>query len=154
MFYFFQVSETALSAERRAGFLKDMELRPGIDLDDEHRLRRSRANNWLQDRAAMRRGESHAGLAGVSPEDIAVQESMGAFLDRSKEHLGVSDTAVIRFRRMMIDAAKRFNESGTTPPGLTAPIPYAELRAEEAMLPIDAGWHGTVSAVGAEPEHV
>ena len=154
MFYFFQVSETALGAEQRAGFLKDMELRPGIDLDDEHRLRRNRANNWLQDRAAMRRGESHAGLAGVSPEDIAVQESMGAFLDRSKEHLGVSDTAVIRFRRMMIDAAKRFNEAGTTPPGLTAPIPYADLRAEEAMLPIDAGWHDTVSVAGAERQPV
>jgi phthalate 4,5-dioxygenase oxygenase subunit len=149
MFYFFQVSETAISDEQRTLLLADMEMRPGIDLDDEYRLRRNRANNWLQDRAAMRRGESHTGMAGVNPEDVAVQESMGGLLDRSKEHLGVSDTAVIRFRRMMLDAVKQF-EHGAAPLGLTAPVPYAELRAEEQMLPIDASWH-SVSAVGAEP---
>jgi phthalate 4,5-dioxygenase oxygenase subunit len=147
MFYFFQVSETAISAEERASMLETARLRPGIDLDEEHRLQGHRANNWLQDRAAMRRGESHTGIIGVSREDIAVQESMGPILDRSKEHLGVSDTAVIRFRRLMLDSVKRFTDSGTTPIGLTDPIPYADLRAEEQMLPLDAPWQ-IVSAAG------
>jgi phthalate 4,5-dioxygenase len=150
MFYFIMVSETPLDDKQRARMLEETEMRPGIDIDSDLRHKRNRANNWLQDRAAMRRGDSHTGLAGVNPEDFAVQESMGAFLDRSKEHLGVSDTAVIRFRRMMLDAVKRFTDEGTTPVGLTAPIPYAVLRAEEQMLPIDASWH-TVSAAGAQP---
>jgi phthalate 4,5-dioxygenase oxygenase subunit len=150
MFYFFQVSETAISDEERASLLENARLRPGIDLDDEHRLQGNRENNWLQDRAAMRRGDSHTGIIGVSREDIAVQESMGPILDRTKERLGVSDTAVIRFRRMMLDSVKRFTEEDALPIGLTDPIPYADLRAEEQMLPLDAPWQ-TVSAAGVEP---
>ena len=150
MFYFFQVAEKALTDQERAQRLEAAEMRPGIDLDAEFRSKRTRENRWLQDRAAMRRGESHTGLAGVNPEDFAVQESMGPILDRSKEHLGVADTAVIRFRRMMLDAVKRFTENGTTPVGLTAPIPYAELRAEEQLLPLNASWHA-MSAAGSEP---
>jgi phthalate 4,5-dioxygenase oxygenase subunit len=149
MFYFWRVSESALDDSQREQLLADAWLRPGIDLDDEHRLKANRSNNWLQDRAAMRRGESHTGILGVSPEDIAVQESMGPILDRSKEHLGVSDTAVIHFRRMMLDSCKRFMETGATPVGLAEPVPYAELRADEEMLPIDAPWY-SVSAAGAE----
>jgi phthalate 4,5-dioxygenase len=149
VFYFFMVSETPIDDAKRTLMIKEMELQPGIDLDADLRHKRNPANHWLQDRAAMRRGESHTGLAGVSPEDFAMQESMGALLDRTKEHLGVSDTAVIRFRRMMLDAVKRFTEDGVTPVGLTAPIPYAELRAEEQMLPLDASWYG-MSRAGAE----
>jgi phthalate 4,5-dioxygenase len=150
MFYFFQVSEVPLTEERRAGLLASACLRPGIDVDENHRLRGNRDNMWLQDRAAMRRGESHTGIGGVSPEDVAIQESMGRMLDRTKEHLGVSDTAVIRFRRQMLDAAKRFAERDETPVGLTDHVPYGELRAEEKMLPIEDSWL-SVGAAGAEP---
>ena len=149
MFYFWQVAKEAISPEYRKLRLEAAEMRPGIDMDENFNMRRNPANFWLQDRAAMRRGENHTGLAGVNPEDFAVQESMGPILDRSKEHLGVSDTAVIRFRRMMIDAVKHFTKTGETPLGLTVPIPYADLRAEEEMVPIDAPWH-SVSAAGAE----
>lgn len=149
MFYFFQVSETPLSDEKRTQILTDSRMRPGIDLDAELRPKGNRENMWLQDRAAMRRGD-HTGIAGVNREDIAIQESMGPMLDRTKEHLGVSDTAVIRFRRMMIDAAKRFSEESAEPLGLSDKIPYADLRADEQMLPVDASWHG-VSAAGVEP---
>jgi phthalate 4,5-dioxygenase len=150
MFYFWQTCETPLDENRRAELLESACLRPGIDLDDEFHLKGNRTNNWLQDRGAMRRGESHTGMGGVSPEDIAVQESMGAILDRSKEHLGVSDTAVIRFRRMMLDAVKQFAEHGATPVGLGQSTPYPDLRAEERMLPIDESWYA-VGAAGAEP---
>jgi phthalate 4,5-dioxygenase len=115
-------------------------MRPGIDLDAQFRPAGNRSNMWLQDRAAMRRGESHTGLSSVGREDFAVQESMGPILDRSKEHLGVSDTAVIRFRRLMLDAVRRV-EAGETPPGLAEPADLGYMRSEEEMLPIDADWH-------------
>ena len=126
--------------EERAILLERALMRPGVDFDEQMRPAGNRDNRWLQDRAAMRRGESRTGLAGVGREDFAVQESMGPILDRSKEHLGVSDTAVIRFRRLMLDAVRRVDASEPLP-ALAEPLDLGYLRAEEEMLPIDADWH-------------
>jgi phthalate 4,5-dioxygenase len=147
MFWFFQVSEVPLNAEQRRRAFEQAGMQPGIDLDDQLRMHANRENNWQQDRAAMRRGESHTGLVGVNREDVVVQESMGPLLDRSKEHLGVSDSAIIRFRRMMIDAVRNF-ENGAPPLGINSQLPHSDLRAEERMLPIEADWH-VVAPTGA-----
>jgi hypothetical protein len=47
---------------------------------------------------------------------------------------------VIRMRRIMLDAARALVEEGTTPIGLTEPVPYNALHAIERMLPLDASW--------------
>ena len=39
-------------------------------------------------------------------------ESMGPITDRSHDHLGSSDLAVAQFRRLMVAAAKKFQEGG------------------------------------------
>jgi phthalate 4,5-dioxygenase len=140
IFWNFQVHDTPISAEQRAALFERTRMRPGVDLDEQLRPGGNRDNRWLQDRAAMRRGDSHTGPFNVGREDFAVQESMGPILDRSKEHLGVSDTAVIRFRRLMLDAVRRF-EAGEALPGLGEPIDLGHLRSEEEMLPIDSDWH-------------
>lgn len=149
LFWFFQVSETSITDQQRAEMFKNAGMQPGIDLDEHHRPRANRENSWLQDRAAMRRGESHTGITGINREDIAVQESMGPLLDRSKEHLGVSDTAVIRFRRIMLDELTRF-EQGAPPLGQARPQSCAGLRAEEHMVPIGSDWR-RIAAQG-EPQ--
>src|SRR5262249_26290713 len=81
----------------------------------------------LQDRAAMRAG-SWSGLQGIMAEDSAMTESMGPVVDRSHEHLGVSDTAVIRVRRLLLEAVRGFMD-GKAPPGLPGDLlignPYA-----------------------------
>jgi phthalate 4,5-dioxygenase oxygenase subunit len=79
------------------------------------------------------------GIAGVNNEDIAVQESMGALYDRTKEHLGASDVAVIRMRKIMLDGVRRFMD-GEPAPGLAEPVAYEALRAEERMVPKGAPW--------------
>jgi phthalate 4,5-dioxygenase oxygenase subunit len=112
---------------------------PGVDVDAAHRKTRVRENNWLQDRAAMR-GGNWSGITGVQNQDFAVTESMGARYDRSKEHLGTSDVAVIRMRRLMLDSVRTFNTGGTPPLGLAQPFDYAQIRAVEGMIPIDAAW--------------
>jgi len=96
--------------------------KPGVDIVDldTRQLRQTRANNWLQDREAMQNGTSHSGIAGANIQDIAVEESMGPIYDRSKEHLGTSDIAVIRMRRLLIDSARAHAERGETPIGLDA----------------------------------
>jgi phthalate 4,5-dioxygenase oxygenase subunit len=128
--------------------------RPGIDIVDPQTfaLRIARENNWLQDREAMRNGTAHAGITGANLQDIAVEESMGAIYDRTKEHLGTSDVAVIRMRRLMIDGARALAERGETPVGLGPDVALEHLRAEEAMIPLAEPWapisaYGDLSAV-------
>ena len=98
----------------------------------------------------MQRGRSYSGLTGVQTEDFAVQESMGPIYDRTKEHLGTSDVAVIRMRRLMLDSVARFEADGTPPLGLREPVRYGKLRAEERMIPLDVPWQ-TIGAFAGEP---
>jgi phthalate 4,5-dioxygenase len=107
---------------------------PGVDVDAEGRKFRNRANDWLQDRKSM------SGIRGVQMEDAVVQESMGPIYDRRKEHLGVSDMAVVRMRRLMLQSVRDFAESGKTPLGLQRALNYKKLRAEEAIVPLDTPW--------------
>jgi phthalate 4,5-dioxygenase len=83
---------------------------------------------------------SFTGMHGVNVEDIAVQESMGPLYDRRKEHLGASDAAVIRMRRVMLDGVRRFIDEGTPPPGLAEPVAYEGLHAAERMIPHGLRW--------------
>ena len=88
----------------------------------------------------MRRGETFSGISGVNTEDQAVQEAMGTIYDRTKEHLGTSDIAVIRYRRLMLDAVRAFTEHGAPPLGLAEPVRYGDLAAIERMLPVANSW--------------
>ena len=71
---------------------------PDTDLE----TRRNRENRWLQDRNEMKDGW----FAGMGPSfsvhDNFVTESMGPIYDRSNEHLGYSDKAVIAARRLIL----------------------------------------------------
>jgi phthalate 4,5-dioxygenase oxygenase subunit len=150
MFYFPQANEAApLDGEERATHLRAGGLLAGVDVDADYRKRRTPANNWLQDRAAMRRGH-FTGIDGISMEDIAVQESMGPIYDRRKEHLGTSDVAIIRLRRRLLDAVRAFTERGEAPLGLGAPIVYDRIRAEERMIPLGSSWQTCVIPSGVE----
>ncbi|MDE0781126.1 MAG: hypothetical protein OSB67_10300, partial [Alphaproteobacteria bacterium] len=113
---------------------------PGVDIDDNFRMTRNRENDWLQDRAAMEDGKSASGLRGVQVEDAVIQESMGPIYDRSTEHLGTTDIAVVRMRRLMLQAVRGFMKDGKPPLGLNEQIPYERLRAEEAVISQDTAW--------------
>jgi phthalate 4,5-dioxygenase len=108
-------------------------------VDGDFGTLRRRENNWLQDREAMKTG-SYTGIEVIRNQDRAVQESMGPIYDRTKEHLGVSDTAIIRMRRRMLDSVRAFAENGALPLGIAEPFDYRDVVAVEGMLPIDAPW--------------
>ena len=57
---------------------------------------------------------------------------MGAIADRTAEHLGVSDTAIIQIRRLLIRTLEDMAR-GATPPGL-APESY-RVRSARFALP-------------------
>jgi phthalate 4,5-dioxygenase len=77
-----------------------------------------RANNFLQDRDAQRRGH-FSGLPSFTQEDAAVSMSGGPIRDRSKEILCVADVALPKLYRALTTCAKQASE-GQDPLGLHA----------------------------------
>ena len=73
----------------------------------------NRANDYLIDRS-MQREVNYTGIRGVSEQDMAMTQSMGNIYDRSKEHLGTSDLAVITMRRLLMRLAAEVS-SGNNP---------------------------------------
>jgi phthalate 4,5-dioxygenase oxygenase subunit len=134
-----QPSLGEISERERAQIEIHFGARLGIDLDAGFAKAGNSSNTWLQDRDAMRRGELKNGLRGVLLQDHSVQESMGPIVDRSKEHLGPTDLAIIRMRRLMLEAATAV-ESGDKPLGARDGASFVALRAEEGLVPIGSDW--------------
>src|SRR5687768_14075083 len=112
---------------------------PGVDLDENWRKKRPLQNRDLHDREAMKRG-NFTGIQGIPTQDMAMWESMGPIVDRSRDKPGSSDVAVVQFRRMMVNAAKRVAEGGPAI-GTTEPrIPHVKLAAYEGIAPKSTDW--------------
>jgi phthalate 4,5-dioxygenase oxygenase subunit len=75
-----------------------------------------------------------SGLASVPLQDGMINWSQGTIVDRSKEHLGTSDRAIIRVRRRLLEAAKALREDGIEPPAVDTPELYRQ-RSGWVLLP-------------------
>jgi phenylpropionate dioxygenase-like ring-hydroxylating dioxygenase large terminal subunit len=73
------------------------------------RMTRNKDNDYMIDRE-MQRTVNFTGLPTNRTQDAAVIESMGPIMDRTHEHLGRSDAAIIYMRRLMIEAAKQLQQ--------------------------------------------
>jgi nitrite reductase/ring-hydroxylating ferredoxin subunit len=74
-------------------------------------------NHYLIDREKQRT-ENFTGLGpNFIIHDAMATETMGSLYDRSREHLGLSDKAVIAMRRYLLDLLAAF-EKGAEPPNL------------------------------------
>jgi phthalate 4,5-dioxygenase len=109
---------------------------------------RNRRNNYLLDRQ-VQKTETFTGIDGINTQDRGIQESMGPIVDRSKEHLGPADKAIIQARRLLLGAIKTVREGGT-PRGVNAT--YYTLRASEGVLPRDADWRSLLTPEMATAE--
>ena len=75
-------------------------------------------NDYLIDRARQKT-HNFTGMEDETPvQDAAMQESMGAIVDRTREHLSASDAAIIRMRRRLMLAAEALETTGEIPPGV------------------------------------
>jgi phthalate 4,5-dioxygenase len=83
---------------------------------------------------------NYTGIEGTNTQDFAVQESMGPIYDRTKEHLGSADTAIIQMRRLLLDAVRDVGE-GKDPTGSHAE--GSTVRPAQMFLPEDAAWTET-----------
>ena len=97
------------------------------------RMKQNKSNDYLLDRDFQKNG-SFTGIMGIGIQDEAVTESMGAIMDRSKEHLGTSDLMVIRLRQLLLRNARRLREHGEVPPAVDTPEVYA-VRSGGVVLP-------------------
>jgi len=97
------------------------------------------ANDFLIDREAQKRGDSYTGIPGIRIQDCAVTETMGIVNDRSREHLGTTDSFIIRTRRKLLAMAKALEENGVIPTGVDTPQVYRQ-RSGEMIIPRAQDW--------------
>jgi phenylpropionate dioxygenase-like ring-hydroxylating dioxygenase large terminal subunit len=98
---------------------------------------RNRSNDYLIDRA-LQKNESFTGIFGINTQDFAIQEGMGPICDRTREHLGTTDRAVIAARQLLLEAVTAA-ENGETVPGAD-PASHRYVRAVDNYIPKDAAW--------------
>ena len=120
-----------------------------LDVDQTtFRSKRNRGNNYLLDRQ-VQKTETFTGIDGINVQDRAIQESMGPIIDRSREHLGPADRAVIQARRLLLEMVRTVAEGGV-PRGIEPT--YAALAAAEAVLPREADWREAALPAGSQIE--
>lgn len=78
------------------------------------------------------------GMPGLWLEDAACQSGVAAIYDRSQEHLGVSDTGIVRVRRLLLDSVKK-QAQGIAPVSATQPSLFMK-RAISITIPAEGSW--------------
>jgi phenylpropionate dioxygenase-like ring-hydroxylating dioxygenase large terminal subunit len=100
-------------------------------------VKRANASNlYMQDRELMRT-TNYSGIANGVLQDLAINETQGPIYDRTTEHLGTSDVAVITLRRRMLQAVRWFM-AGVEPMGLDTD--YAAVRGVALSMSADIPW--------------
>lgn len=94
-------------------------------------------NMHLQDRQRMISG-NFSGVEGAAIQDRAMQEGMGAICDRTQEHLGTSDKAVIFYRRLILRKLEEM-DAGKPLPGLDPTLDFRH-RTASWYMPSDESW--------------
>ncbi len=107
------------------------------DLEAPFRPKRNLRNDFLIDRETQRT-RTYTGITGVNTQDFAVQQGMGPIVDRSREHLGTSDRAIIAIRQLLLEALDDV-EAGRTPRGADSAT-YRDIRAVDLLIPAEARW--------------
>jgi phthalate 4,5-dioxygenase len=109
----------------------------------------NKRNDYLVDRAAQKAKQTFSGVFDVGVQDAAIQESMGAIQDRSREQLVSSDNGIIMTRRRLAEAAAAVAR-GAAPPGLD-PAVQGE-RAVSMVAPRDVALLEAISRTQKEME--
>lgn len=108
------------------------------DLLPGFKLKRNLANDFLIDRERQKT-QTFTGINGINTQDFALQEGMGAICDRSKEHLGTTDKAIIVTRQLLLEATDSV-AAGHNPPGID-PTTYRDIRPYDGHLSHGGDWH-------------
>ena len=92
------------------------------------------------------------GVLGIPNQDIVMWVSMGAIVDRSDDILGASDLAIVEFRRLMVDAARKVDAGGEAL-GTTEPrVPQVNIASREGVYPQTVDWRTLVEEASVAAE--
>jgi phthalate 4,5-dioxygenase oxygenase subunit len=121
--------------------VESLEVGYGRGADDfipgTYKLKAGPENDYMIDRQAQKT-QSFTGITGINTQDMALQEGMGAIVDRTKEFLGTSDTAIIAMRKILLEATHMV-ERGEAPPGIE-PAGHGGVRPHDGVVPPGADW--------------
>jgi phthalate 4,5-dioxygenase len=115
----------------------------GENLNADYVSRNNKSNDYGIDREKQRT-KSMTGIPGINTQDFALQEGMGSIVDRSKEHLGTTDRAIITLRQVLMDALD-INERGGMPQAVD-PATYRNVRSYDRAISPDADWRSATRA--------
>ncbi|MGD9886119.1 MAG: Rieske 2Fe-2S domain-containing protein [Reyranella sp.] len=93
------------------------------EVDADYMPLRNPRNDYRLDRQAQKT-VSFTGIEGVSEQDAAIQDSMGPIQDRTREHLGPTDVAIVEFRKLLMSSARALR-SGEAPKAAGKAAKYA-----------------------------
>jgi phthalate 4,5-dioxygenase len=105
--------DAPLSQEDREAIANETFVHANVDPVTLRPLR-NKSNNYGIDRE-LQRTATMTGIHGFASQDQAIQESMGAVVDRTRERLGTSDTAIIATRRLLLQEIHALQQ-GNEPP--------------------------------------
>jgi phenylpropionate dioxygenase-like ring-hydroxylating dioxygenase large terminal subunit len=112
----------------------EAEVNVPVHQDGSYRPINNGRNNYGIDRDVQKL-QSSSGIRGIGLQDSAIQETMGAVVERPKEMLGSGDAAIVAFRRMLLDRARHLRETGELGLPLTPSI--YRVRSVGIVLPKD-----------------
>ena len=115
----------------------------GDNLDAQYRPRLNRANDYEIDRT-LQKTTSMTGIRGINTQDLALQEGMGTVVDRTKEHLGTTDRAIIALRQTLLESLA-IVESGGTPRAID-PASYRNVRSIDRVIENGADWRAATKS--------
>jgi phthalate 4,5-dioxygenase len=137
--YMYGVHEDAAITEEFAEAFESWTGRGKEHMLPGYRLKQNLDNDYKIDRERQKKLTFTGIPGGANTQDIAITEGMGPIADRTKEHLGTSDRAVITARQLLLEAGRDVAE-GRKPRGLD-PATYRNVRAYDAVVKRDQDWH-------------
>ena len=109
----------------------------------------TRENDYRIDRFAQK-GLSYSGIADFRSQDAMATETAGPIYDRTTEHLGSTDVALIRMHRRLLRAAKSLADDAAAPlPALGGAGDFRAIRGAEKILGDAEDWR--VLGTDADP---
>lgn len=102
--------------------------------DGSYRPVHGRHDNYGIDRD-MQRNSNTSGIVGIGLQDQALQETMGPIVDRTKEILGSGDTAIVFFRKLILEQVRQVERNEPLP--LPARPDVYRVRSAGVVLPRD-----------------
>ncbi len=129
--------DPAQQLSREQAHVIETRLGRGDYLDANYVSRLNRSNDYGIDRQRQKT-QSMTGIEGINTQDFALQEGMGTIVDRSKEHLGTTDRAIITLRQILLESLDALDRGEDL--RAIDPATYRNVRSIDRMVDNTLDW--------------